>query len=49
MERKYDDHFQVVFEAIKQLLEVENNPKRQIGFVNEKAEKRKSKGRKTDR
>lgn len=47
MERKYDDNFQVVFEAIKQLLEVENSPKRQIGFVNEKAEKRKSKGRET--
>ncbi|MGD9249771.1 MAG: ORF6N domain-containing protein [Desulfobacterales bacterium] len=49
MERKYDDNFQVVFEAIKQLLEVEKSPKRRIGFVNAKIEKRRSKGRKARR
>lgn len=49
MERKYDNNFQVVFEAIKQLLEVEKSSKRQIGFVNEKVKKRKSTGRKTGR
>ncbi len=37
MEEKYDQNFQVVFEAIKQLLEVETRPKRKIGFTGEKA------------
>ena len=32
MERKYDQQFTVVFDAIKQLLEVETKPKRKIGF-----------------
>ncbi len=33
MERKYDGQFQVVFEAIRQLLEDENEkPQRKIGF-----------------
>jgi hypothetical protein len=36
MEEKYDQNFQVVFEAIKQLLEVEARPKRKIGFTGEK-------------
>ena len=36
MEEKYDQNFQVVFEAIKQLLEVEARPKRRIGFTGEK-------------
>ena len=36
MERKYDDNFQVVFEAIKQLLEAEAKPKRRIGFTGAK-------------
>jgi hypothetical protein len=35
MEAKYDQNFQVVFEAIKQLLEVEAQPKRRIGFTGE--------------
>ena len=33
MERKYDKQFQIVFEAIKQLLEVDEKPKRKIGYV----------------
>jgi hypothetical protein len=32
MERKYDQQFTVVFDAIKQLLVVETKPKRKIGF-----------------
>ena len=33
MERKYDQQFQVIFEAIKQLLETEATPKKKIGFT----------------
>ena len=32
MERKYDHQFKVVFDAIKQLLDIEIKPKRKIGF-----------------
>ncbi len=32
MEKKYDQQFQVVFDAIKQILEVEAKPKNKIGF-----------------
>jgi len=32
MEASYDEQFQIVFEAIKQLLEEEEKPKRKIGF-----------------
>ena len=32
MERKYDRQFKVVFDAIKQLIDVESKPKRRIGF-----------------
>lgn len=32
MEKKYDRQFQVVFEAIKQLMEEAEKPKRRIGF-----------------
>jgi flagellar capping protein FliD len=32
MEAKYDKQFRVVFEAIKQLLQKDNQPKRKIGF-----------------
>jgi len=32
MERKYDRQFKVVFDAIKQLLDIESKPKRKIGF-----------------
>ncbi len=35
MEAKYDQSFQVVFEAMKKLLEVEDPPKRRIGFTGE--------------
>ena len=33
MEKKYDQQFQVVFEAIKQLLETEAKPRERIGFT----------------
>jgi hypothetical protein len=32
MEAKYDEQFRIVFEAIKQLLEENDQPKRKIGF-----------------
>ena len=32
MEGKYDEQFRIVFEAIKQLIETENKPKKKIGF-----------------
>jgi uncharacterized protein Yka (UPF0111/DUF47 family) len=33
MEKKYDQQFQVVFEAIKQLLSEEDKPKKKIGYT----------------
>ena len=33
MELKYDRQFQIVFEAIKQLMEENEKPKRKIGYV----------------
>ena len=33
LEKKYDGQFQIVFEAIKQLIEVDGKPKRKIGFI----------------
>ena len=33
MEKKYDQQFQIVFDAIKQLLETEETPKKKIGFT----------------
>jgi len=33
LEKKYDGQFQIVFEAIRQLIEVEEKPKRKIGFL----------------
>jgi hypothetical protein len=32
LENKYDKKFQVVFEAIKQLIRVENEPRKAIGY-----------------
>jgi hypothetical protein len=50
MERKYDQQFKVVFDAIKQLLDKDSKPKRKIGFevkepkaAYKKSTKRKSK------
>ncbi len=33
LEKKYEGQFQIVFEAIRQLIEVEDKPKRKIGFI----------------
>lgn len=33
MEKKYDENFRIVFEAIKQLLSEEESPKKQIGYT----------------
>ncbi len=34
MEKKYDENFKIVFEAIKQLIEVEDKPKKKrIGYT----------------
>lgn len=35
LEKKYDGQFQIVFEAIRQLIEVEEKPKRKIGYISE--------------
>ena len=45
MEKKYDQQFQVVFEAIKQLIDEEGKPKKKIGFTVK--EKQKAFGKKT--
>jgi len=45
MEKKYDQQFQVVFEAIKQLLSEEDKPKKKIGYTAK--EKQKSYGKKS--
>ena len=36
LEKKYDGQFQIVFEAIRQLIEVEESPKRKIGYISER-------------
>jgi ORF6N domain-containing protein len=33
LEKKYDGQFQIVFEAIRQIIAVEEKPKRKIGFI----------------
>jgi len=46
MEKKYDENFKIVFEAIKQLLETEEKPKKQIGFTLKERQKAYGKRRK---
>jgi flagellar capping protein FliD len=47
MEKKYDEQFQIVFEAIKQLIETDEKPKKKIGFtVKEKQKKYGKRGKK---
>jgi len=43
LEEKYDQQFQIVFEAIKQLLETDAKPRKKIGFIVK--EKQRSYGR----
>jgi hypothetical protein len=33
LEKKYDGQFRIVFDAIRQLIQVEEKPKRKIGFI----------------
>jgi len=33
LEKKYDGQFQIVFEAIRQILEVEEKLKKKVGFI----------------
>jgi len=47
MEKTYDENFKVVFEAIRQLLEIEDKPRKKIGFRVE--EKQAPYGKKTMR
>ena len=35
MEKRYDEQFRIVFEAITQLLEVDEKPKKKIGYLKE--------------
>ena len=39
MEKKYDEQFRIVFEAITQLLEVDEKPKKKIGYLKERQAK----------
>lgn len=45
LEKKYDGQFRIVFEAIRQLIEVDEKPKKKIGFIarEREAEYRKNK------
>jgi hypothetical protein len=46
MEKNYDDQFRIVFEAITQLLEVDEKPKKKIGYLKEPQAKYGKKSRK---
>ena len=46
IEKKYDEQFRIVFEAITQLLEVDEKPKKKIGYLKERQAKYGKKGRK---
>jgi len=49
MEKKYDKQFKMVFEAIKQLLEADETPKKKIGFtVKEKQKSYRKQSRKAN-
>ena len=47
MEKKYDQQFQIVFEAIKQLLETESKPRKRIGFTAREKQKAYGKGKRS--
>lgn len=46
MEEKYDEQFQIIFEAIKQLLSEEDKPKKKIGFTVKERQKAYGKSKK---
>ena len=35
MEKKYDEQFRIVFEAITQLIEEDEKPKKKVGYIKE--------------
>ncbi|MDJ0914821.1 MAG: ORF6N domain-containing protein [Desulfobacterales bacterium] len=39
MEKKYDENFQIVFEAIKQLFAEDQKPQKKIGYINKRQNK----------
>ena len=39
MEEKYDEQFRIVFEAITQLIEEDEKPKKKIGYIKERRAK----------
>ena len=39
MENKYDEQFRIVFEAITQLIEEDEKPKKKIGYIKERQQK----------
>ncbi len=46
LEKKYDGQFQIVFDAIRQLIVVEEKPKRSIGYVRESSAVYRTSGKK---
>lgn len=46
MEKRYDEQFRIVFEAITQLLQVDEKPKKKIGYLKERQAKYGKKSRK---
>jgi hypothetical protein len=46
MEKQYDEQFRIVFEAITQLIEEDQKPKKKIGYIKEGQAKYGKKGRK---
>jgi len=48
MEKKYDEQFAIVFEAIQQLLEEDEKPKKKIGYIKERKAKYGKKAGKAD-
>ena len=46
MEKKYDEQFRIVFEAITQLIEVDEKPKKKIGYLKESQAKYRNRNRK---
>ena len=46
IEKKYDEQFRIVFEAITKLWEEDEKPKKKIGYIKERQAKNGKKGRK---
>lgn len=46
LEKKYDEQFAIVFEAIQQLLEEDEKPKKKIGYIKERQAKYGNRSRK---